>query len=149
MMRSVTGADPLAATAEPEVAPQAAVPASTSRSLPRFLIIGVLSFAVDAGTLFLTHGVLKVWLPLATTVAYGLSFVVNFGLNRWWAFGSTGALRGQAARYLALVGVNFVITLLMVNGIAALGVSYLLAKVMATAVIAGVNYVAYRNWIFR
>jgi len=113
------------------------------------LIIGVLSFIVDAGTLFLTHGVLKIWLPLATTLAYGLSFVVNFGLNRRWAFGSTGALTGQAARYIALVGVNFLITLAMVNGIAALGVSYLLAKVLATAVIAGVNYLAYRNWIFR
>ena len=130
------------------MAPQAAPP-STSRSLPRFLIIGVLSFIVDAGTLFLTHGVLKIWLPLATTLAYGLSFVVNFGLNRRWAFGSTGALTGQAARYIALVGVNFLITLAMVNGIAALGVSYLLAKVLATAVIAGVNYLAYRNWIFR
>lgn len=148
-MRSVTQADPLAAaTAEPQVTRSAAL-ANTSRSLPRFLIIGVLSFIVDAGTLFVTHGLLKVWLPLATTLAYGLAFVVNFGLNRRWAFGSTGALTGQAARYIALVGVNFVITLVMVNGIAALGVSYLIAKVLATTVIAGVNYLAYRNWIFR
>jgi putative flippase GtrA len=149
MMPSVTPADSLAAaTAETQVAHPAAPP-STSRSLPRFLIIGVLSFVVDAGTLFVAHGLLKVWLPLATTLAYGLAFVVNFGLNRRWAFASTGALTGQAARYLALVGVNFVITLVMVNGIAALGVSYLIAKVLATAVIAGVNYLAYRNWIFR
>ena len=149
-MRSVTQADPLAAaTAEPQVARPAAAPASTSRSLPRFLIIGVLSFIVDAGTLFVTHGLLTMWLPLATTLAYALSFVVNFGLNRRWAFGSTGALTGQVPRYIALVAVNFVITLVMVNGIAALGVSYLLAKVLATAVIAGINYLAYRNWIFR
>jgi putative flippase GtrA len=149
MMPCVTRADSLAAaTAEPQVARQA-TPPSTARSLPRFLIIGVLSFVVDAGTLFIAHGLLKVWLPLATTLAYGLSFVVNFGLNRRWAFGSTAAVNRQAARYMALVGVNFVITLLIVNGIAALGVSYLLAKVMATAVIAGINYLAYRNWVFR
>ena len=92
-MRSVTPADSVAAaTAEPQVAHRAAPP-STARSLPRFLIIGVLSFVVDAGTLFITHGLLKMWLPLATTLAYGLSFVVNFGLNRRWAFGSTGATR--------------------------------------------------------
>ena len=149
MIRSVTQADPLtAATAQPPTR-QPAEPASTWRSLPRFLIIGVLSFIVDAGALFIAHGVLKIWLPLATTIAYALAFVVNFGLNRRWAFGSTGALTGQVPRYVVLVAVNFVITLFMVSGIAALGVSYLLAKVLATAVVAGINYLAYRNWIFR
>lgn len=150
MMPSVSGVDPLvAATEETPVQRPAATPPSTSRSLPRFLIIGVLSFIVDTGTLFLTHGLLHMWLPLATTLAYATAFTVNFTLNRLWTFGSTAALTGQAARYIALTGVNYLITLLMVDGIAALGVSYLLAKVLSTAVIAGINYVAYRNWVFR
>jgi putative flippase GtrA len=122
---------------------------STARSLPRFLIIGVLSFIVDAGTLFLTHGVLHMWLPLATTLAYAVAFTVNFTLNRLWTFGSTAALTGQAARYIALTGLNYLITLLIVNGLAATGISYLLAKVVSTAIIAGINYFAYRHWVFR
>jgi putative flippase GtrA len=146
----VTGADPLVAASEEEHTQQPAVsPSRTARSLPRFLIIGVLSFIIDAGTLFLTHGLLKMWLPLATTIAYAVAFTVNFGLNRVWAFGSTAAVTGQATRYIALTGVNYLITLLIVDGLAALGMSYLLAKVIATAVIAGINYVAYRNWVFR
>jgi putative flippase GtrA len=149
-MPSVTGADPLVVASDEAPGQQpAAAPPSTARSLPRFLIIGVLSFILDAGTLFLTHGLLHVWLPLATTLAYAVAFTVNFGLNRLWTFGSTAALTGQATRYAVLIGVNYLITLLMVNGIAAIGISYLLAKVMATAVIAGINYVAYRNWVFR
>jgi putative flippase GtrA len=48
-----------------------------------------------------------------------------------------------------LTGINYLITLAIVNGLAALGMSYLLAKVIATAVIAGINYIAYRNWVFR
>jgi len=149
-MPTVTGADPLVVDTEetPEQRPAATTP-STARSLPRFLIIGVLSFIVDAGTLFLTHGVLHMWLPLATTLAYAVAFTVNFTLNRIWTFGSTAALTGQASRYLVLIGVNYLITLLMVNGLAAIGISYLLAKVMSTAVIAGINYIAYRNWVFR
>jgi putative flippase GtrA len=150
MMPSVTGADPLvAATEEPPAQHKAPPPPKTSRSLPRFLIIGVLSFLVDAGTLYLTHGVLRWWLPLATTLAYAVAFTVNFSLNRLWTFGSSAALTGQAARYIALTAVNYLITLLMVNGLAALGMSYLLAKVLSAAVIAGINYIAYRNWVFR
>jgi putative flippase GtrA len=113
------------------------------------LIIGVLSFIVDEGTLFLTHGLLSLWLPLATTIAYAVAFAVNFSLNRLWAFGSTGALTGQAARYIVLTGANYIITLVMVSGLSALGMSYLLAKVIATAVIAAINYLAYRTWVFR
>jgi putative flippase GtrA len=149
-MPSVTGADPrVAATEERDAQHPAASPPSTARSLPRFLIIGVLSFILDAGTLYVTHGVLKMWLPLATTLAYGVAFTVNFSLNRLWAFGSTAAVTGQATRYIVLTGVNYLITLVIVNGLAALGMSYLLAKVIATAVIAGINYIAYRNWVFR
>jgi len=113
------------------------------------LIIGVLSFILDAGTLYVTHGVLKVWLPLATTLAYGVAFTVNFSLNRLWAFSSSAAVPGQATRYIVLTGVNYLVTLLIVNGLAALGMSYLIAKVLATAIIAGINYFAYRNWVFR
>ena len=149
-MPCVTGADPrVAATEERDLQHPAGSPPSTARSLPRFLIIGVLSFILDAGTLYVTHGVLKMWLPLATTLAYAVAFTVNFSLNRLWAFGSTAGVTGQATRYIVLTGVNYLITLLIVNGLAALGMSYLLAKVIATAVIAGINYIAYRNWVFR
>lgn len=149
-MPVVTGAHRVVAATEesPDQQP-AAAPPSTARSLPRFLIIGVLSFIVDVGTLFVAHGLLHLWLPLATTLAYALAFTVNFSLNRLWTFSSTTAMTGQVMRYVALTSVNFVITLLIVNGLAALGMSYLLAKVLSTAVIAGINYIAYRNWVFR
>jgi putative flippase GtrA len=149
MMPCVTEADPLVEATEEGHEQPAPVRPSTSRSLPRFLIIGVFSFVVDAGTLFLTHGLLHMWLPLATTLAYAVAFTVNFGLNRLWTFGSTAALKGQATRYAALIGLNYLITLLIVNGLAAAGLSYLIAKVLSTAVIAGINYFVYRNWVFR
>jgi putative flippase GtrA len=124
-------------------------PSATSRSLPRYLVVGVLSVAIDAGTLAVLHGVLRVWLPLATTLGYALAFAVNFGLNRSWAFGSTAAVGGQATRFLALSAANYLITLAIVTGLAAAGVYYLVAKVISVTVIAAVNYVTYRMWIFR
>ena len=138
--------------ADPEAPSQ--TPASTvtrrayEHSLFRYLVIGVLSFAADAGTLYLTHGVFHIWLPLATTIAYALAFVVNFGLNRAWAFESSSPVGRQLTRYIGLVLVNYLLTLAIVTGLAALGVAYLLAKVIATGVTVALNYVAYRTWVF-
>ena len=99
--------------------------------------------------LFVFHGVLRVWLPLATALAYTIAFTVNFGLNRLWAFGSTTAIGRQAARYTALAGLNLILTIALVSGISATGLHYLLAKAIAAALIAALNYFAYRAWVFR
>jgi putative flippase GtrA len=136
-------AQPLAAVDRPASRPP------TARSLPRFAVIGVLSFVVDAGTLFVAHGLLGIWLPLATAIAYGIAFSVNFGLNRRWSFASTGAVGGQVSRYFVLIGVNYVITVALVTGIAAAGLNYLVAKAIVAAVAAVVNYFACRYWVFR
>lgn len=123
--------------------------AGLSHSLPRYLLIGGLSFAVDFGVLFVAHGLLSIWLPLATVVAYLVAFAVNFGLNRIWAFGSDAPVGRQLARYITLVAVNTVPTVGLVTGLAALGLQYLAAKVIATAVLTVLNYLAYRHWVFR
>ncbi len=151
MMPVVTQAEPLSARSEAgRLAGVASKqPVTTTRSLPRYLITGVLSFGVDAGTLFLAHGVLGLWLPLATTLAYAVAFAVNFSLNRVWAFASTAAVPGQVVRYGVLTGVNYLITLGMVTGLAVGGMHYLLAKAISAMVIAVINYVAYRTWVFR
>jgi putative flippase GtrA len=157
-MRIVSEAQPLIASGE--VAPGAsaappvpALPAPSrvpaSRSLPRFIVIGAASFAVDVGALYAAHGVLRIWLPLATTLAYAAAFAVNFSLNRLWAFRSTVNVTGQVARYLVLTGANYVATVAIVTGLAAAGLHYLIAKIAAAALIAAVNYVLYRAWVFR
>ena len=122
---------------------------ATSRSLPRYLIIGVFSFAVDAGLLYVAHGLLGIWLPVATAFAYAAAFGVNFSLNRFWAFGSAAPVGRQLIRYIVLAGLNTVATILIVTGLAAAGLNYLLAKVVAASLIAAINYVAYRVWVFR
>jgi putative flippase GtrA len=151
MMPVVTQAKPMGA--EGSQGQLASAPAmrgvATSRSLPRYLISGVLSFAVDAGLLYVAHGVLGIWLPIATAFAYAVAFGVNFSLNRLWAFGSKAPVGRQLIRYVVLAGLNTVTTILIVTGLAAAGLNYLLAKVVAASLIAAINYVAYRVWVFR
>ncbi|URM95737.1 GtrA family protein [Actinomadura madurae] len=99
--------------------------------------------------LFVAHGMLDVRLPVATTAAFLTSFAVNFGLNRVWSFGSRSPVGRQLVRYVSLVVVNTVVTVLLVSGLAAVGVQYLVAKTIVTAGLVALNYVAYRVWVFR
>jgi putative flippase GtrA len=116
----------------------------------RFLIVGGTSVVVDAGLLWVLHGVLGLWLSPATAVAFLAGFVVNFVLNRQWAFtsSSSGRLRHQFAKYLVLVAVNLLITVLLVKALTAIGVMYLIAKVFTTAVLSTANYFISRKYIF-
>lgn len=117
-------------------------------SAVRFLVVGGLSVIADTGALFVLHGVLGIWLPVATALAYAVAFVVNFGLNRTWAFGADGAIGRQLWRYLALVAANLVITVLLVQGLVWAGLGYLVAKVLTALGLAVVNYLVSRRWIF-
>jgi putative flippase GtrA len=114
----------------------------------RFLIVGGLSVAIDAGSLFVLHGVLGVWLPLATAVAYMISIGVNFGLNRLWTFEAGGAARWHLLRYVLLVAANLTLTVVLVQLLTWLGLPYLVSKLCTTAVLAVSNYFISREWVF-
>src|SRR6185369_5587189 len=60
----------------------------SQHSAVRFLIVGGLTFTVDETALFVLHGVIGLWLGLATVLAFAFAFGVNFGLNRVWVFAS-------------------------------------------------------------
>lgn len=126
----------------------AVIPGVLRNSGFRFLIVGGASLAVDAGLLYVLHGLLGLWLEPATALAFLAGFAVNFGLNRQWSFAATGRLRPQLVRYVALVAANLLVTVLLVKALTALGVLYLVAKVLTTAILATVNYVVSRKWIF-
>jgi putative flippase GtrA len=114
-----------------------------------FVLVGALSVALDVGLLAVLHGALKAPLLAAASIAFWLSLAANFGLNRSVVFaGSNRGLGHDAARYLVLAGVNYLVTLAVVGGLVAAGMPYLLAKLSAVALIAASNFVSYRHWVF-
>jgi len=115
----------------------------------RFLLVGLLSYLTDASTLALLHTGAGVPLLVATSGAFVIGLAVNYALNRVLTFGSVAVLRYEVARYLLLVLANYVITLALVGGLTAAGLPYLGSKTVSTAVLAVVNFVAYRSWVFR
>lgn len=116
----------------------------------RFLAVGVASAIVDVGGLWVLHGLLGVWLPLAAATSFLASFAVNFGLNQRWTFqAQTTRTRGQLVRFTILVVANTLVTAVAVTAITGLGLQYLLAKFIAMAVLFVVNFVVLRVWVFQ
>ncbi len=119
-----------------------------SDSLLRFVLVGIVSVAVDTAVLVALRELTAAPLWLATTVSFAAALGINFALNMRWVFGVAGRLAGRVTRYAVLVVVNYLLTLLLVLGLTEAGLYYVLAKWVAIAIAAVVNYVAYRRWVF-
>lgn len=123
---------------------------STLRSFALFLLVGGLSYVVDASILLILSRVVgwPVW--AAGSAGYVASIAVNFALNR--ALFHTGApasgLGRQGLRYGSLLGANYVVTVAGLTASEALGIDLLLAKTVLVGTIAMWNFVLYRRWVF-
>jgi putative flippase GtrA len=118
------------------------------RSLVRFAVTGGLSVAVDFVVLTLLHGVLHVDLVLSATLGYLASLVVNYSLNHAWVFQSSGDHGRRLLKYGSLVVVNYALTIGVVSGLVAVGVYYLLAKLVVVVINAVLNFTLFRSWVF-
>jgi putative flippase GtrA len=118
-------------------------------SFVRFCVTGVLSVVADVGTLSLLHSGLGVRLLWSTIVAYAAGLLVNYSLNRNWTFQARADHRQTLIRYATMVAFNFGSTLVIVLGLTHLGLYYLLSKLVAIALNAGINFTAGRYWVFR
>jgi putative flippase GtrA len=128
----------------------APITADRVAQVARYLTVGVLSAIADIGGLWLLHGVLGMWLPLAAATSFLASFAVNFNLNQRWTFGAqTAHTPAQLVRFTILVVVNTILTSVGVTWLAALGLNYLVAKVLVVGVLTVLNFVVLRLWVFR
>jgi putative flippase GtrA len=120
-----------------------------SGTFVRYVGVGVLSLVVDAGTLWLLYDVVGRPLWLATTAGFWLSFAVNFGANKYLTFAVRTDGRRQLVRYALLVAMNYLANLGIVTGLVGLGLAAVVAKVIAVGLLTCINFVAYRQWVFR
>ncbi|WP_240325299.1 GtrA family protein [Amycolatopsis thermalba] len=99
-----------------------------------FALINGFTFGVDLLLLTLGHGVAGLPLAVAITVAYVCAFALSFVLNRVFNFRSHAPVGRQAVRYAVAVAVNYFAFILGAGaGLAALGVQYHLARLVAGA----------------
>jgi putative flippase GtrA len=115
-----------------------------------FVVINSLTFGVDLLLLTGLHGVLRLPVPLAVTVAYACAFALSYFLNRTLNFRSHARVGPQLAVYVVVVVVNYLAFILGVSTVlSALGVEYRIARILAGACEAVYMYSAMRWVVFR
>ncbi len=130
------------------------LPFGLSKVVPGDLIgFGVISggtFALDLGLLTVMRSGLGWPLPVAITIGYVIAFSVNYLLNRVFNYRSHAPVGPQAGVYALVVLVNYLVCILGVGaGLAAVGVDYHLARVLAGGCEAVFMYAAVRWVVFR
>jgi putative flippase GtrA len=119
-------------------------------SLLGYLLINLCTFCLDLGLLTVLHGTLKWPLPVAITLSYGTASAVSYTANRILNFRSHGALGTQLPLYVAVIASNYLIWILGVtDALAALGVEYQIARIIAALCEAAYLYAAMRWIVFR
>ncbi|MFA5131277.1 MAG: GtrA family protein [Patescibacteria group bacterium] len=118
----------------------------------KFFIAGSSASITDLVLLFIFHGVLKWPLVFSTSLAFIVSFVVSFTLQKFWTFRNFSQEKAahQFVLYIlnAFIGLNLngVFMHLLVNRF---GIWYLLAQVAVNLAIGFYNYIIYKSIIFK
>ncbi len=115
-----------------------------------FCLINSFTFGVDLAILTGLRGGLSLPGPVAVTIAYACAFALSYVLNRTFNFRSHAPVGPQVVVYVAVVIVNYLAFILGVStGLAALGVQYQVARLVAGVCEAVYMYSAMRWLVFR
>lgn len=120
--------------------------------LIRFSLVGGASFALDVGGLVALRTLTPLPLAVDTAVAFAVASLLNFVLCRQWVFpdpSRTDQPHADLARYALLVAAGLVLTTLTVPLLAAAGLDYRIAKLVASLLVALLNFVVMPRWVFR
>ena len=115
-----------------------------------FVIINGCTFGIDLMLLMMFRGGLGLPVPIAFTLAYVLAFGLSFVLNRALNFRSHAPVGPQAGLYAVAILINYVAFILGVgSALTAIGVQYVLSRIVAGACEAAFMYSVMRWIIFR
>lgn len=118
-------------------------------SITRFAAFGALGLAIDVTILM----VLRIWTPLplqaALIIAFAITYLINFFLNRRFAFHAGHGVSRQLTKFVPQVTADYALTAVGVGFLTSLGMPTFFARVLSASTNAVLNYVAYRYWTFR
>lgn len=117
------------------------------RSFAIYLAGGVLSAAIDI-SIFQTLLLLGTGLVLATSAGFFISLLINYLFHAKYTFAAK-AHSSSFAKYLLVVGANYLFTLGLVTFAFAMLGSALVGKLVSLPVIALIGYFAGKHWIFK
>lgn len=117
----------------------------------KYVIAGLISTIADLLLMYFLYGVFNISLPVATSVAYLLSFVVSFVLQKFWAFRDSkqkGLLK-QIIQYSIVVLINAGLNVYLVEKLVwDFGIWYMSAQIIVCGILALISFFVYRFIIF-
>src|SRR5258708_3630865 len=115
-----------------------------------YLLINGCTFGLDLALLTTFHGGFGLPLPVAVTLSYGIASLVSYTANRILNFRSHGNVGTQLPLYVVILTVNYLAFILgLVDGLAALGIEYQLARFLAACCEGVFLYCCMRWLVFR
>lgn len=115
-----------------------------------YLLISLATFLLNLVLLALFHGTLRIMLPLAVSLAFGIAAVVNYVANRVLNFRSHGAVGKQFVMFTVIEVSNYLLfVLLLTDLLAAVGVYYELARIISACCEGVYLYCGMRWLVFR
>lgn len=122
------------------------------KSLIKFVVAGCFSGGTDLVLLFAFHGLARIDIVLSTSLAFILSFLVSFTLQKFWTF--RNYCQDKVVHQLVLYVINACLGLylnglfmhILVNRYA---VWYILAQIIVNLAIAVLNFIVYKFVVFK
>ncbi len=121
-----------------------------STKIFKYLISGVLAFAVDYGALTMCLMLFHIGTGVSAAAGLTCGVFVSFSLNRTWTFKSkmSAKVYRQFISYWILVGINYVFTILMLVMLDEI-ISVLILKPIIAVIIAAWNFFICKHIIFK
>lgn len=115
----------------------------------KYVANGLICFGVEFSTLYWLTEYVKLWYIVSNSIAFIISNVLNFLINRFWAFQSRAKVTRQFAMAITLGLFNLLasnIIMYLLTDICHL--YYLLSKVITIGIIASWNFILYKKVIY-
>lgn len=115
----------------------------------KFFSVGVIATLGQYGVLILLVELASILPAVASSIGYVVGAVINYWLNYQVTFKSTAkhskaVLKFSAVASLGLL-LNFALMTVLTNY---LDIKYLIAQIISTLFVFGVNFVAHKKWTF-
>jgi putative flippase GtrA len=115
----------------------------------RFAAMGALGTGVHYAILIVLVSFFNQSATLSAMIGATAGALTNYFLNYHFTFASDRRHREALPRFLTMAALGVVMNGLIVAALTSYTVNYLVAQVVATLVILGVNFMVSRLWIFR
>lgn len=124
---------------------------SRHAQLVRFLISGSTATATNLVVAYVATDIMGLFYLLSSVIAFALSFLVSFSLQKFWTFESRELARipRQATIALGVAGGNLVLnTFLVFCFVECVGLHYLVGQFLASAIIACETFFLFKFVVF-